>query len=92
MEIYHRSTLNCPFHFFRNDSFGNGTREQTGYIRGTFTDWSLRDVKANLDDPGDARVINVIGRSDVLGQLQLPMLPAGDDMSIVSKRVTDNSH
>jgi hypothetical protein len=87
MATYDKSTLNCPFHFFRYNSTATETQELTGYIRGTFTEKSLSDVKANLDNPGDAKVINVVGGSDVLAHLQLPMMPTGDGMSIVTKRV-----
>jgi hypothetical protein len=86
MAVILDSPLNCPFHFFRYDFGETETNIPSGYVRGTFTDKSLRDVEANLESLGVARVINVIGPDTALAQLHMPMQPIGNGMSVVTKR------
>jgi hypothetical protein len=88
-------SLDCPFHFFRSASGETALNALSGYVRGTFTDKSLRDVRVALKRPSGevisgevigGEVINVIGPAEVLARLNLPMRAGGDGMSVITQR------
>jgi hypothetical protein len=87
MAAFKDSSLDCPFHLFRYGFVGSTSEAQSGYMRGTFTNKSLRDVQADLDSPADAKVIDVIGPADALTDLHLPMRPIGEGMGLAVKKI-----
>lgn len=78
------SPLVCPFHFFRYSGETNADGSG-GYVRGAFTDKSLRDVRAALDRLSNAEIIDVIGPAEALAGLNLPMRSAGSGLDVVTK-------
>ncbi len=85
MAIVDQSSLTCPFHFFRYGFGETETDIPTNYVRGTFTDKSLRDVRAVLDRSGNTDVINVIGPAEGLTDFNLPTRQIGGGMAVVTK-------
>ena len=85
MAVIDESSLTCPFHFFRYGFGATETDVPTGYVRGTFTDKSLRDVRIALNRSGNTEVINVIGPAEALAGLNLPSRPIGGGMAVVTK-------
>jgi len=77
------SPLVCPFHFFRYSGETNADGSG-GYVRGAFTDKSLRDVRAALDRLSNAEIIDVIGPAEALAGLK-PMRSAGSGLDVVTK-------
>jgi len=85
MAVVDQSSLTCPFHFFRYGFGETETDVPTGYVRGTFTDKSLRDVRAVLDRSENAEVINVIGPAEALAGLNLPTRRIDGWIAVVTK-------
>jgi hypothetical protein len=84
MAAVNDSPLVCPFHFFRYSGETNADGSG-GYVRGAFTDKSLRDVRAALDRLSNAEIVDVIGPAEALAGLNLPMRSAGSGLDVVTK-------